>query len=516
MEFKIGVETISSYKRLAYTPWYALAEFIDNSTQAYFDNRKRLDKALKEEGTRLFVEIVYDRDRDELTILDNSVGMNQAELEAALVVAGDTRRESSRCRYGMGMKTAACWFGDSWSIKSKKLGETQEVSFDIDVPAIAAGATKLTPKVNEVGNAADHYTEIRITKLHKKLHGRTLGKIKRFLASMYRMDISQGLVTLRWQNDPLEWQNLDDRILVNREGVPYKKVLDFDVHGHHVVGWVGVLSSGGREYAGFTVLQNNRVIRGYPDAWRPTTLYGQDTGSNDTVNQRLVGELHLDSFAVSHTKDDILWSGDEEEELEDKLKELCWDYRTVARTPYHKSKEPSGPRERVIDEAIDQLQKDLLSPEFIDQMSLEDTPVPAVVDELMTDLIAPELLTIPRIDVTVGRYRVKVFLSYNHSINDYYAMLEIEPDESVSVVINMNHPYLSFLDDSSSFTDFLRQCVFDGLATNLARIQRGTVHYNSMIVHKDRLLRVPYEVESNSALLDIETFRNSSEPTPAG
>ena len=45
MKFQIGYETINSYRRLAYTSWHALAEFVDNSTQAYFDNREALDLA---------------------------------------------------------------------------------------------------------------------------------------------------------------------------------------------------------------------------------------------------------------------------------------------------------------------------------------------------------------------------------------------------------------------------------------------------------------------------------------
>ena len=41
MDVVIGPEIIRSYKRLSYTPWHALAEFIDNSTQSFFDNRER-------------------------------------------------------------------------------------------------------------------------------------------------------------------------------------------------------------------------------------------------------------------------------------------------------------------------------------------------------------------------------------------------------------------------------------------------------------------------------------------
>lgn len=42
--FQIGFDAITSYKRLAYTPWHAIAEFVDNSTQSYFNNREQLDE----------------------------------------------------------------------------------------------------------------------------------------------------------------------------------------------------------------------------------------------------------------------------------------------------------------------------------------------------------------------------------------------------------------------------------------------------------------------------------------
>ena len=46
LELKIGPDAIYSYKRLAYTPWHAFAEFIDNSTQAYFDQQAPVWKSI--------------------------------------------------------------------------------------------------------------------------------------------------------------------------------------------------------------------------------------------------------------------------------------------------------------------------------------------------------------------------------------------------------------------------------------------------------------------------------------
>jgi HSP90 family molecular chaperone len=105
MKFQIGYETINSYRRLAYTPWHALAEFVDNSTQAYFDNREALDLAFVEDGAEFEVAILYDRAAGRVEITDNSIGMDEGELEEALKVAAHAPRPHGRSKYGMGLKT---------------------------------------------------------------------------------------------------------------------------------------------------------------------------------------------------------------------------------------------------------------------------------------------------------------------------------------------------------------------------------------------------------------------------
>ena len=125
MEFKIGLNSISSYKRLSYSPWHAIAEFVDNSTQSYFDNRDHLDGAGKgTDGSRLTVNITYKRKQPDfsgiLTVEDNAMGMSFEELERAMHVALPPENQSGRSRYGMGLKTAASWMGNSWVVRTKR------------------------------------------------------------------------------------------------------------------------------------------------------------------------------------------------------------------------------------------------------------------------------------------------------------------------------------------------------------------------------------------------------------
>ena len=85
MDVFIGPEIIRSYKRLSYTPWHALAEFIDNSTQSFFDNRERLTSFDSNDGPPLSIDISYSNSGPgSLRIRDNAMGMSEAELSSAL------------------------------------------------------------------------------------------------------------------------------------------------------------------------------------------------------------------------------------------------------------------------------------------------------------------------------------------------------------------------------------------------------------------------------------------------
>src|SRR5205085_2337221 len=115
-ELDIGPSSITAYSRLSYTLWYALAEFIDNSTQSRENYSSTIDPLLKAEGNPLKVEIIYNPIERSITITDNSIGMNHDRLVAGLRIAQPTEDSRGRSRYGMGMKTAACWIGKKWHV----------------------------------------------------------------------------------------------------------------------------------------------------------------------------------------------------------------------------------------------------------------------------------------------------------------------------------------------------------------------------------------------------------------
>ena len=82
IDIRPAVSVYATYRRLSYQPWYAIAEFVDNSTQSYYDHRAELLGAYMLDGGsgNLRVEVAYDSERNALTIVDNAHGMEIEEL----------------------------------------------------------------------------------------------------------------------------------------------------------------------------------------------------------------------------------------------------------------------------------------------------------------------------------------------------------------------------------------------------------------------------------------------------
>ena len=498
MEFQVGPDIIKSYKRLSYSPWHAIAEMVDNSTQAYFNNKELLDEKYSRNNEGLEVAIAYDKESDILRISDNSIGMSLLELEDALHIGKITERTSGRSKYGMGLKTSACWIGNLWTIRTKKLGETTEYYIKVDVEEVASGNKTIIPEENHGKDPNVSYTVVEITQLNRQFHGRTLNKIRDYLRSMYRIDIRESRLKLVWQNTPLEWQDFE--YLKDRRGNLYKKDFRFEVDGKDIVGWVGILDSGSRATAGFSILQSNRVIKGWPKAWRPGKIYGQEEGSNDLINQRLIGEIHLDGFEVSHTKDDIQWFGSQEEDVEEKLYESCKDYRDIAKIPRKSSDDERGPTTAERDVAIDELKKELFSSEMVDRVSLTMIPDDEAINESVIQIAeTTELKSEPEIEGELGGISIKVYIDADLSLNDPYVVVEASRQDEVIIIINASHPHWNQISGDHGTLNYLRHCTYDGVAEHMARSKKGTINPNTIKLLKDSLLRVTFTMEQNNA-----------------
>jgi len=500
IELVVGPEAITNYRRLPYKPWYAIAELVDNSSQNFFNNQEVLTEAYEEDSKRqkrevqFEVRVDYEKDNDLLRVWDNAMGMDLEELQNALTVARPPENPNGRSKYGMGLKTSACWLGNNWTIKTKKLGETKEHIVKIDVTKLATGDLSLDLKSN-AKPAEDHYTVVTISNLNRQFQGRTLTKIRQYLSSIYRHDLKTDTMKLEWRGEELDWEDEDISNFVTAEtGKPFKKDLDFEVDGKSVTGWAGVLKKGGRGKAGFAVLYYGRVIRGQPEnAWRPQLIFKD--ASNDLINQRLTGELHLDEFEVSHTKDDIAWENNQEEEIESKLKELLIDYMAEAKVTNRESVGPTDVEKQTV---IEDLKKEMESAEFIDELQFETLPpedeIEDTVEKIAEDTDDGEAELPARIALSPSEtLEIKGYIRSLSPNDPYVAIKATEPNE-VIITINQSHPHWSEIRGSAGLHNFIKHCIYDGVAEWKARRIKTQVKPTTIKAIKDRLLRVRLEM----------------------
>src|SRR4051812_16683779 len=105
-----GVSILSVLRHLNYRSWFAMAEFVDNSLQSFLDQRDEL-ACLDGAGLALRVHIELDpTDGGRITIRDNAAGIHEADYPRAFRAAEVPPDRGGLSEFGMGMKSAACWF----------------------------------------------------------------------------------------------------------------------------------------------------------------------------------------------------------------------------------------------------------------------------------------------------------------------------------------------------------------------------------------------------------------------
>lgn len=318
-----GVSILSVLRHLNYRPWYAMAEFVDNAIQSAIANHDKLQK-VEGKGYRLRISIELDpTDSGRIRIADNAAGINKKDYVRAFRPAEIPPDQSGLSEFGMGMKSAACWFSPVWTVRTKALGEEVErkVSFNIekivndDIEELDIQATKATRDT--------HYTEIILKNLYKTPQGNTVKKIKEHLTSIYRVFIRNGLLELSFDGEVLAYEA--PKVLV----APYYKTpkappktwqkdIEFAFGDKmRVKGFAAIRETASTSGAGFALLRRDRLILGSGDeGYRPEFVFGKP---NSYRFQRIFGELHLEGVEVSHTKDGFKWDEYEEEFLK-KLK----------------------------------------------------------------------------------------------------------------------------------------------------------------------------------------------------
>lgn len=320
VEIRPNVSMYTAFARLNYEPWYALAEFVDNALQSYQANlvalRNRDGKAFR---LRVGISITEDK----IEIRDNAAGIALVDFTRAFSPASPPPDTTGLSEFGLGMKAAACWFAQRWSVRTAALDEGVEREVVYDIPEITRQRIERLPVKKIECWDTEHFTHLTLEALNVSPKTNTIAKIKLHLSSIYRKFLRDETMELRVQGDSLVFGHptiLHASRADHPEGALVewlKRDINIDLGaGRRITGWAGLLARGNTANAGFALFRRGRLIEGsHGDAYRPEFIFGR---SNSYAYQRLVGELDVEGFSVSHTKDGIQWNGLEEEFL-DKL-----------------------------------------------------------------------------------------------------------------------------------------------------------------------------------------------------
>lgn len=321
VEIRPEVTMLSVLRHLNYKAWFAIAEFIDNSLQSYLSNQQALE-ALHGPDYRLMVDVRVDTSGPgQITITDNAAGISAADFPRAFRAAQVPTDRSGLSEFGMGMKSAACWFSETWSVRTKAIEESVERTIHFDIRHIVDNRIEsLNTESREVAEPA-HYTVVSLRGLHHMPQGRTLAKIKDHLASIYRMFLRDGRLVLSFNGESLSYATAailtalpyasPGAPAAGENAIVWRKAIELDFgQGQRVTGFAALREVGSTPFAGFALFRRDRLIEGsHDETYRPSFIFKQ---TNSYPYQRLFGELHVEGFEVSHTKDGFRW-----EEYED-------------------------------------------------------------------------------------------------------------------------------------------------------------------------------------------------------
>lgn len=501
----------ATYRRLSYRPWYAIAEFVDNSTQSYYDHRPELLEAYGGEGNpgRLRVEVSYDSERNSLTIYDNANGMDIEELTRAIVLDRPPPNTSGRCEYGMGLKTAACWFGATWTIRTSRLGSDRLLVARVHVPDLVERQIDEVEIEELETEPSSHFTLVALEGLYQPIRGRTTARIRDQLGSMYREDLRSGEIEILWNGEPVRFEEppILEEDLGGGVSVAWRKEITLEVPWEGAgggmltaYGWVGIRSPGSQRDAGFALLRRGRVVIGGPgEGYKPMEIFGQ---GNTFRSQRLLGELHMDAWPVTQAKDTFDWSSGLEDVFIETLKRACQDYmdkaegyrehtRPVSVADMELASEPTRGvfRDSRFGRAVEEEIR-LPDPPKTDEQQRADT---AKLRSLSSGPVQY------RLDLGRGVWLFR--LHWQDQLSDAHWMQVSYPgDNLIDIFLNMAHPFFAPYLDRPGFLEVLQKFVLAlALAERMAReiSSDGLVAPSDFRNYMNRILRRASEIEVN-------------------
>ena len=185
VDIRPGVSILSVLRHLNYKAWFALAEFVDNSLQSYLDKRAALER-VHGPDFKLRVRIDFEAGASSrISIKDNAAGIARQEFPRAFRPAAVPTDRTGLSEFGMGMKSASCWFSPRWHVRTKALGEPIERTVRFDIERIVNDQIEELEIQEAPADPGAHFTEIVLDDLHHVPVKKTVAKIKEHLTDIF-------------------------------------------------------------------------------------------------------------------------------------------------------------------------------------------------------------------------------------------------------------------------------------------------------------------------------------------
>jgi len=299
----------STFRYINNKVWHALAEYIDNSIQSFQDHKEELQN-LNRDG-KLHVRIDIDFDNDTISIQDDAYGITKENYQRAFELANLPLDREGLHEFGMGMKVSSIWLCNTWTVETSAFGEPIRKTMTFDLEEVVAKEELELPVEEIQYDVSEHYTKISLTNLSmNKPTRRQLPYIKQHLASIYTKYLREDSIEIVINDEPLGYTDLrvlkaplyskpDSTPIVWRKDIAFEGYLGPKKYA--VKGFIGILETmSTSENNGFLLFRRGRVIgSSYDDRYRPKVLCGQE---GSPQYKRIFGELHLEGFDVSFTK----------------------------------------------------------------------------------------------------------------------------------------------------------------------------------------------------------------------
>lgn len=462
IELKPGV--YNQFRNLNNKVWFAISEFVDNAVQSYLNNKNRLLKSHCEYQFR--VVITVDWEKKEMSIWDNAAGIDSKNFTRAFEPANIPINNTGLNEFGMGMKTAAIWLADKWTVYSKALDEELERSIEFDLHRVIQEEKENLSVTSIPKNTEEHYTEIKLSNLSKNAPTlMQMDKIRKHLSSIYRKFIRTGELQIIVNNETLSYNTpevLFAPFFKNPDGedILWKKEIEFQAGKYKASGFIGILKtmSTGVDN-GLSLFRRGRVILGsHDEKYRPKVLCGQ-TGS--PRYKRIFGELELEGFDVSFNKSSFQDDADLEEFMEaikDEISSKEFDLYNQAEYYRQKTKDDS---KNIAKGIVKTLKKESQPRELTKrvQQSFRDLPKQEVDDTALPVNNSETLDTyVESFEFDNEHYTLKVDLINEPNVSDLYS-LKITPDtlfksKLVEYKINLAHPFFIRFDKFKKDGDY--------------------------------------------------------------